>query len=455
VTPPEKEAADLGSPLAQSPPKVSVLIATYNYSSVLRYAVASVLRQSFRDFEVIVAGDCCTDDSEAVAQSFGDARVRWLNLTENSGSKSLPLNAAIKVARGEYIAYLGHDDLWHPDHLRTVVDAIEESGADFAYTVAVYIPPPGETERPVSGIFPEEFRSGHVLLHSCVVHPKSVLERMGLWPDYRETQIPGDQLFWIHAAEARLRFFGVPKVTVWKFNASSRPGCYIDQRCEEQARYFKLLEEDPALAEKELIAALRSAMIHGLGPLESFKVGRDAPPGAHIHRLRQIRGLEPAEPMEMLPPEIDESGFGIEIVAQLPRIASAGEVLEFEVRIENRTAFKLSSNEPFPVRFAYHWLHANGSIAVHDGDRAQLIPPLRPRSSLHYYVRVTLPDEPGSYLLQPALVQEQARWFDRTAYGGLHAIEVRRPAATRANPPDQETCLARLDTLSQENGRPT
>lgn len=313
------------------------------------------------------------------------------------------------------------------------MNAIEESGADFVYTVGVYIPPSGDTQRPVSGIFPEAFRSGHVLLHSSVLHPKAVLDRMGLWPDYRETQIPGDQMFWINAVKAGLRFVGVPKVTVWKFNASSRPGCYVDQRCEEQARYFKLLEEDPALGEKELVEALRSAMIHGLGPLETYKVGRDAPPGGHIHRLRQIRGLEPAEPMELLPPEIDESYFALEIAAQLPGIASTGEVLEFEVRIENKTAFKLSSNDPFPIQFAYHWLHADGSMAIYDGDRAQLIPPLRPHSSAYYFVRVTLPDEPGSYQLQPALVQERARWFDRTAYGGLHAIEVRRSAAHDAD----------------------
>jgi hypothetical protein len=379
----------------------------------LRYAVASVLRQSFRDFELIVAGDCCTDDSEAVVKSFGDARVRWLNLSENSGSKSLPINAAVELARGNYIAYLAHDDLWHPDHLETVVNAIEESGADFAYTVGVYIPPPGDTQRPVSGIFPEPFRSGHVLLHSSVIHPKAILEHTGPWPDYRETQIPGDQLFWIHAAEAGLRFFGVPKVTVWKFNASSRPGCYLDQRCEEQARYFKLLGEDPALGEKELVAALQAAMIHGLGPLETYKVGRDAPPGGHIHRLRQIRGLEPPEPMEMLPPEIDESAFRIEIVAQLPRIVAAGEVLEFEVRITNDTPFKLASNDPFPVHFGYHWLRPDGSVAFLNGDRSELIPPLPPYSSLHYFVRIKVLEEPGSYRLQPALVQEHVRWYDR------------------------------------------
>jgi Glycosyl transferase family 2 len=406
-------------------PKVSVLIATYNYSSVLRYAVASVLRQSFVDFELIVAGDCCTDDSEAVVQSFADSRVRWLNLTENSGSKSLPLNAAIKIARGKYIAYLGHDDLWHPDHLRTVVEAIEQSGADFVYTVGVYIPPAGDTQRPVGGIFPEPFRSGHVLLHSCVLHAKDVIERSGEWPDYRHTQIPGDQLFWVNAANAGLRFVGIPKVTVWKFNSSSRPGCYIDQRCEEQAYYFKLIEEDPALGEKELIAALGSAMIHGLGPLETDKVGRDAPPGGHIRRLRQIRGLEPDEPMEPLPATVTESAFGIELTARLPDIVRAGEVLEVEARLENRSAFKLSSNSPHPVHIAYHWLRPDGSIAIYNGVRSLLIPPIPARETRHYFVRFQIPDEPGFYQLQPALVQEHVRWFDEAPYGGLFRIEVR------------------------------
>jgi hypothetical protein len=424
-----QQSADESGPAAPATqrrhqePRVSVLIATYNYSSVLRYAIASVLRQSFRDFEVIVAGDCCTDDSEAVVQSFGDGRVRWLNLTENSGSKSLPLNAAVKIARGELIAYLGHDDLWHPRHLETVVNGIDESGADFAYSVAVYIPPPGETQRPVAGIFPGEFRSGHVLLHSAVIHRKSAFERTGEWPDYRKTQIPGDQLFWVRAAEAGLRFCHIPKVTVWKFNASSRPGCYLDQRCEEQATYFKLLEDDPELGEKELIAALRSAMIHGLSPLEVDKVGRDAPPGAHIDRLLQVRGLRPTEPMQLLPASVTDSDFRIEFAAPLPPNARAGEVLEFEVRLHNDTDFALSSEEPFPVLLAYHWLAADGSIAVHEGRRSFLVPPLPPRTSRYYYVRVEVPPTAGSYQLQTALLQEKARWFDAVA-AELHSVTV-------------------------------
>ena len=50
-------------------PRVSVIIAAYNYSSVLRYAIETVRWQTFADWELIVVGDCCTDDSEQVVAS--------------------------------------------------------------------------------------------------------------------------------------------------------------------------------------------------------------------------------------------------------------------------------------------------------------------------------------------------------------------------------------------------
>jgi len=54
-------------------PQVTVLLPTYNWSSVLRYAISSVLRQTFTDFELLVIGYGCTDDSAQVAAEAGDA----------------------------------------------------------------------------------------------------------------------------------------------------------------------------------------------------------------------------------------------------------------------------------------------------------------------------------------------------------------------------------------------
>src|SRR5438552_3536771 len=58
-------------------PRVSVVIATYNWSSVLPFSIGSVLRQTFSDFEVLVIGDGCTDDSERVVAAIDDPRIRW------------------------------------------------------------------------------------------------------------------------------------------------------------------------------------------------------------------------------------------------------------------------------------------------------------------------------------------------------------------------------------------
>ena len=101
-------------------PLYSVVLATYNRGRHIIPTIASVLRQTLADYELLVIGDGCTDDTEATVRSFGDERVIWRNLPQRSGSQSAPNNAGGALARGRYIAYLGHDDLWAPDHLESL-----------------------------------------------------------------------------------------------------------------------------------------------------------------------------------------------------------------------------------------------------------------------------------------------------------------------------------------------
>ena len=407
-------------------PRVSVIIATYNYSAVLRYAIQTVLWQTFTDWELIVVGDCCTDDSAEVVQSFGDARIRWLNLAENSGSKSLPQNAGLKIAQANLMAYLAHDDLWHPRHLETLVRAMEASPADLVYSVAVYVPPPGQNERHLSGVFPEgEFRAGSALVHSSVLHRRDLIDDLGDWPDPRTTQMPGDHFFWTRAAEAGKRFLAVPKLTVWKFNASSRPGSYLTKRSDEQARYFARLRDEPELAEKELIECAESAMRDGLQPLRTQKPGRDAPPGSFIHSLRQIRGLDPVEPTTPLPPEFTAESLGFVWPEPPPAVTEPRARWLMEVQISNSSEFALTSHAPHPIYFSYHWLDAAGAVVIFDGVRTPLIPPLEAGASRHYFVEIAAPAAAGMYRLQPALVQEGIRWIEPDSLDGSISIEVK------------------------------
>ena len=111
--------------MTEKSPIVTVIIPTYNSSGTLRLSLETVLQQDFTDYEIWVIGDNCSDDSEAVVMSFRDKRVQWINLSVNSGTPSVPRNEGLRRARGRFIAYLGHDDLWFPWHLSQLVDCIE------------------------------------------------------------------------------------------------------------------------------------------------------------------------------------------------------------------------------------------------------------------------------------------------------------------------------------------
>lgn len=114
-------------------PLVSVVIATYNRSNVLRHAIRSVFNSTLSEWELIVVGDHCTDDTEAVVGEFDDPRVRFVNLAENSGEQAVPNNTGIAMANGRYIAFLNHDDLFFPDHLATSIDWLETKKADLVW----------------------------------------------------------------------------------------------------------------------------------------------------------------------------------------------------------------------------------------------------------------------------------------------------------------------------------
>jgi glycosyltransferase involved in cell wall biosynthesis len=120
-------------------PLVTVIIATYNKREALRYAIDSVLWQTMGDFELLVIGDACSDGSEQLVESYQDARVHWYNLPTNSGYQSEPNNEGLRRARGTYIAYLNHDDIWLPRHLETLVREIREKNADLAFSILEWV----------------------------------------------------------------------------------------------------------------------------------------------------------------------------------------------------------------------------------------------------------------------------------------------------------------------------
>ena len=104
-------------------PAVSVIMNCLNSSRDLREAMDSLMAQTFTDFEVIFWDNCSTDESPAIAQSYGE-KVRYFR-----GESIVPLgegrNLALAQARGRYLAFLDCDDLWKPTKLERQVALFE------------------------------------------------------------------------------------------------------------------------------------------------------------------------------------------------------------------------------------------------------------------------------------------------------------------------------------------
>lgn len=117
-------------------PRVSVIVATYNYGRYIGDALRSVQAQTLSDWECIVVDDASTDDTAEVVQAFvaRDPRFRYVRLEHNSGV-SVARNTGMDQARGVYLQLLDADDVIAPEKLDRQSDWLEtHSEADIVHS---------------------------------------------------------------------------------------------------------------------------------------------------------------------------------------------------------------------------------------------------------------------------------------------------------------------------------
>ena len=105
------------------PPLVSVIIPTYNREKFVTLAIDSVINQTFKDYELIVIDDGSTDNTKNVLKQY-NAKIHYIY--QNNSGVSAARNAGIKVARGEWLAFLDSDDEWMPEYLECQIQRAKE-----------------------------------------------------------------------------------------------------------------------------------------------------------------------------------------------------------------------------------------------------------------------------------------------------------------------------------------
>ncbi|MDQ4077655.1 MAG: glycosyltransferase family 2 protein [Chloroflexota bacterium] len=184
-------------------PRVSVIITTYNRATLLMEAVNSVLAQRFQDHEIVVADDGSTDDTPERVRSL-QGSIRYVRFA-HSGRPEVVRNRALALTRGDLIAFLDDDDLWHQDKLASQVEVLEQAEVGFVYSNVQALRPDGSLSAPL--LSPRQQQSQNVfdeLLTGCFVHPSTVLirrdllEQLGFFDEQFYSQ--GDYDLWLRAA---------------------------------------------------------------------------------------------------------------------------------------------------------------------------------------------------------------------------------------------------------------
>jgi hypothetical protein len=143
------EAVDEEAPL------VTIRIATYNRGRlVVDRAITSALEQSYKNVEVLVVGDACDDLTAEAVTGVNDPRLRFVNLPRRGlyPTKPIdlwrvggvhPMNAALSLARGDWIAPCDDDDELTPTHVEELLAAARQGRYEMVYSKAVLAQPDG------------------------------------------------------------------------------------------------------------------------------------------------------------------------------------------------------------------------------------------------------------------------------------------------------------------------
>ena len=189
-------------------PIVSVIMPTFNRREFLQPAIESLLRQSFAHWELIIADDGSHSDTRSYLQTLRAlprVKLIWLS---HSGKPSVARNAALREARGEYVAFLDSDDLWLPRKLEMQITSLaRHPRRKWSYTAFALVDGAGQAKEPLhdakrsapSGWIMERMLQDEIVIAlPSVVVARQSLEQLG--PFDEELVMCEDDDLWLRLA---------------------------------------------------------------------------------------------------------------------------------------------------------------------------------------------------------------------------------------------------------------
>lgn len=114
-------------------PEVSIITPVFNSSKFLEETIASVLNQTFTDWEWMITDDKSTDNSVEIIRKIKDSRIQLI-LSDKNGGAGHARNLSLKQANGRFITFLDADDFWEPNFLEEMIWFMKKESTELAYS---------------------------------------------------------------------------------------------------------------------------------------------------------------------------------------------------------------------------------------------------------------------------------------------------------------------------------
>jgi len=196
--------------------KFSVIIPTYNRASDLDRCLASLVTQTFTDFEVIICDDGSTDNTKSVVDSYCnrlDVKYIW---QENWGGPARPRNSGIKLAQADWICFLDSDDWWYPNKLEKCFKYLDSADIIYhdldVYDKTLRGPLKRLRSRQLSDDpFTDLMLDNNALFNSSVVVKKSILNQVGGLTEDKKLISVEDLDCWLKISKITRKFLYLPE----------------------------------------------------------------------------------------------------------------------------------------------------------------------------------------------------------------------------------------------------
>lgn len=306
-------------------PKVSVVIPTYGGAEHLGEAVQSVLNQTWQDFELIVVNDASPDNTDEVVGQFQDARICYIRHERNRGV-AYARKTGVLASRGEIIAHLDQDDLFHPDKLKIHVEYLDKHPSiGFTYNSRFELFPTSfavrEILRPSSNLTLADFVLSFPLAPSVWVQRREWTLREEIWEErtfYRGREIVICGRLYM----AGCKFAMIDRVLNYRRYHKNRRVNNIARQCEAERTCQQIIFDDPrcppdVLALKDIAFSNIYAMWAYVAYLQDeFETGRDFLREAVRLNRSLMSGTPPLLVNDLVVDSIDDEGGSLEDVSK-------------------------------------------------------------------------------------------------------------------------------------------